>query len=73
MNLLKEYESAPDQLINISKCFFYTPKNCHIYGISTIKHITSFCCENFAFTYLGCPIYSRHNKISYFHDLIQNI
>lgn len=65
IKVLKAYEDASGQLINLEKSAFYVHEKVAPEVISTIKRVTQIKQGSFPFTYLGCPIFYGRNKICY--------
>lgn len=73
IKVLKKYEAASGQLINLEKSVFYVHDKVAASTVSKIKRMTKIRKGTFPFTYLGCPIFYGKNKISYYDTMIKKI
>lgn len=73
MNLLREYEKTPGQLVNRDKSAFYMHKKTSTDLRQVVAHITGFNNGAFPFKYLGCPIFYTKKKKMFYKALIKKI
>ncbi|KAH0712316.1 hypothetical protein KY289_008275 [Solanum tuberosum] len=73
MRVVREYEVASGQMINLDKSLFYLHEEALVRVCNRIKRLTDITQRNFPFIYLGCPMfYGRKNK-SHFKDLLKKM
>lgn len=66
MNVLREYESISDQLINKAKSSFYLHDKTPLIVAIRLRRLAGIRQGNFPFNYLGCPIFYGRKKKIYF-------
>lgn len=73
MKVLSTYEGVSGQLINKSKSYFIIPSNAFKRTVNRVKQNTDFVQKNDLFTYLGCLLYIRRQRIIYFFDMVSKV
>lgn len=70
MKVLLNYESISGQPNNKRKSYFIIPSNVFRSPADRVKQNTRFLQKSDPFTYLGCPLYIKRQRIIYFSDIV---
>lgn len=73
MKMLSTYENVSNQLINKRNSYFIIPENAFRSTAERVNRITGFMQKKDPFTYLGCLIYIRRQRVIYFSDMVSKV
>lgn len=73
MTVLRNYEEASGQIINLDKCLVYMHEKVPIVVNNRVKRITGIRQGLFPFTYLVCPIYYGKKNKGHYEELIKKV
>lgn len=73
MAVLRDYEYALGQMVNLSKNYLYLHDKTPSAVAKRIKRVTGLTQGKFSFTNLGYPVFYGFRKIIYFEDLLRKV